>query len=676
MDLAFIDIPKAKIKILESKNITSCEDLAEYFPKSYQDYRNQIVCSDVKDEKLSGSIAIRIKSINNLRSSSGRPYLSIIGYDINKNELKILYFNSTYIARFLKVGKVFTFCGTITINEFMGNRSYQMINPYHFGARKEEVMKIYPEYKRIKGISESALLEMIKTSVNLMDRSEILEPVLLHKFDLENRTNALTEIHMPKSMEEIESAKKRFLFDDLFYYNYELKKRQSLRPQKSNYLFRRYDATIKYRDQLPFELTKGQKQALHEICVAFHIGKPLNALVLGDVGCGKTEIAKISMLMAHDNGYQAVMMAPTNVLARQHYQDLKRSFEPLGVKVGFLSSETKSKERKSILNELKEGTLSIVVGTHSLLSDEIVYKNLALTVIDEQHKFGVKQREALSKKIEEGVHCISMSATPIPRTLAMSLYGDDIQVLAIKELPNGRKPILTKKYVSNERALRFIAQEVKKGHQAYIVCPLIEESENEKLSAVVSVTEAYKECIDVYQPIGIRCGLIHGKMKQDEIQQVVTSFEKHEIDVLVSTTIVEVGVNVPNATIIYVRNAERFGLAQLHQLRGRVGRSSTQSYCILQSDHQGADAIYKIQSMCETNDGYEIAKRDLQLRGPGDFLGTAQSKDNRFVSLMLAYPQLNSDIKKEIDSIFTDSKRKMHYNNRLSLRYKKELEKN
>lgn len=676
MDLAFIDMPKAKIKILESKNITSCEDLAEYFPKSYRDYRNQIVCSDVKDEKLSGSIAIRIKSINNLRSSSGRPYLSIVGYDINKNELKILYFNSTHIARFLKVGKVFTFCGTITINEFMGNRSYQMINPYHFGARKEEVMKIYPEYKKIKGISESALLEMIKASVNLMDRSEILEPVLLHKFDLENRTNALTEIHMPKSMEEIERAKNRFLFDDLFYYNYELKKSQSYRPEKSKYHFVKYDATVKYRDQLPFVLTKGQKQALHEICVAFHTGKPLNALVLGDVGCGKTEIAKISMLMAHDNGYQAVMMAPTNVLARQHYQDLKRSFEPLGIKVGFLSSETKSKERKSILNELKEGTLSIVVGTHSLLSDEIIYKDLALAIIDEQHKFGVKQRESLSKKIEEGIHCISMSATPIPRTLAMSLYGDDIKVLAIKELPNGRKPILTKKYESNERALRFIAQEVKKGHQAYIVCPLIEESENEKLSAVVSVTEAYKECTDVYQPIGIRCGLIHGKMKQDEIQQVVTSFEKHEIDVLVSTTIVEVGVNVPNATIIYVRNAERFGLAQLHQLRGRVGRSSTQSYCILQSDHQGADAIYKIQSMCETNDGYEIAKRDLQLRGPGDFIGTAQSKDNRYVSLMLAYPQLNSDIKKEIDSIFTDSKRKMHYNDRLSLRYKKELEKN
>lgn len=385
---------------------------------------------------------------------------------------------------------------------------------------------------------------------------------------------------------------------------------------------------------------------------------------MGDVGCGKTLIAELAMLMAHDEGYQSVLLAPTVVLANQHYEDINSKMKNLDINCALLTSQTSAKEKKKILKQLENGEIDMLVGTHSVLNPEIKYKSLALTVIDEEHKFGVKQRDNFKLRAKDGVHNISMSATPIPRTLALSLYGRDIKVYKIDSMPNGRKPIATLYKQNDENAFKGIKSQLDKGRQAYIVCALIE-SDDEKMVDVKSSTEMYKDAKNYFEPFGYKVGHINAKMKQEEINEIIMGFAEKKFDILVSTTIIEVGVNIPNATVIYIANAERFGLAQLHQLRGRVGRGKEQGYCLLGGKNLTENGKEKIKTMCSTCDGFEIAKKDLQLRGCGDFIGTVQSGENKYISLLLANEQMNSEIFNDIQRIISDKKRMEWYEERM-----------
>ena len=399
-------------------------------------------------------------------------------------------------------------------------------------------------------------------------------------------------------------------------------------------------------NNLPFALTTDQKTTIESIIEGARDGKRINTLVSGDVGCGKTMIAILSAVLAYENGCQTIIMAPTLVLAQQHYKEIEQYTSQLGINVGLLSTVTKKRERNNLLKTFSEGELDILVGTHSVLSEEVIPHNLGLTIVDEEHKFGVKQKECLEKFSQSGVHHISMTATPIPRSVAMTVYGRGVTVLPIKTMPTGRTPIQTRQCFKCEDAFEMIYDAVQNGRQAFIICPLIHESDSEKFQNVMSV-EIIQQRAEKYfaaKPNKVRLGVISGDMKQADIMATMDQFAAHKFDVLISTTIVEVGVNVPNATVMAVMSAERFGLAALHQLRGRVGRGNFQSYCLLCSEKK----TERIDIMCSTNDGFEIAERDLQLRGSGDILGEAQSGQSNIIQLIMQRPNLAQIVKDKI----------------------------
>ncbi len=405
-------------------------------------------------------------------------------------------------------------------------------------------------------------------------------------------------------------------------------------------------------NKLPFDLTKDQKECLKNMFSVIKQKKQLNTLIQGDVGSGKTIVAIFMMLLMAENNYQSCMMVPTEVLGQQHYSELKKILKDTPFKVGYLSGKLKTKEKKEILKSIELGEIQIVVGTHAIIQKDVLFKRLGLMIVDEQHRFGVVQREKLIEK-HNRPHFITMSATPIPRTLSMILYGESTQVLTIKTRPQGRKVVKTYKVEKCEKIYEFLLKEIQKNRQCYIVCPIIEDSSSERMAEVKSANATYKEVKNYFEKFPeIKISFISGKMKKEEVEKEIKDFANNKTQILVSTTIIEVGVNIPNATVMVIKNAERFGLAQLHQLRGRVGRSNWQSYCILQSLKKDDK---KIEIMCQTSDGFEIAKRDLEIRGPGDFIGTRQSGQNKYVMLMLAYPKLYAAINKLNDEIYKNS---------------------
>ena len=375
-------------------------------------------------------------------------------------------------------------------------------------------------------------------------------------------------------------------------------------------------------------------------------GRRIRSLISGDVGCGKTVIAILSSILMWENRLQTIVMAPTLVLARQHFQEFQRIAVPLDVNIALLTTETKKKERQIIVSEFTEGKIDILIGTHAVLNDEIVPHKLGMTIIDEEHKFGVRQKERMEEFDRAGVHHLSMTATPIPRSIAMSVYGRDLAVIPIRTMPNGRKPVITSHCASTKDAFETIYRQIEAGKQAYIVCPFIEDSENEKFKNVISAAAAKKAAEKYFagKPRRVRVGLISGDMKQQDIMETIDRFRAGRLDVLVSTTIVEVGVNVPNATIIAIMSAERFGLAALHQLRGRVGRGDDQSYCLLCSPVR----TQRLDVLCGTTDGFAIAEQDLALRGPGDLNGEAQSGASKVIETILRFPKLAEAIRKRV----------------------------
>lgn len=666
MNLELLGCTPQKINQFEKRNIFTVEDLLKSLPRKYLDFRNPKSVKDLVVDEYA-SVILKIVDIKAHFKKVDTIILHCI--DSKGYKMDILYFNMSFLAPNFLVGKTYIFCGKVSINTFAGRTVKSMVNPTKFSSNPAQFQRIVPVYPSIAGMSETYYEEKVNHALSIMNKEDYLEPELINKYNLLGESDAVRMIHQPSNEKEIESAQTRLLFDDLFFYNYVMLREAEMLSHNSKYRFAHYSKTNKLLASLPFKLTDGQRQVLREITETTLRNERVNAVVLGDVGCGKTLVAELCMLMAHDEGYQSVLVAPTVVLANQHYKDVSEKMEKLGVKCALLTSQTKAREKKQIMKDLKDGKIHMAIGTHSLLNAEIEFKDLALVIIDEEHKFGVNQRDTFNKKAKEGVHTISMSATPIPRTLALTMYGEDKKVYTIKTLPNGRKPIATVYKKGPETALPDLETQLKQGRQAYIVCPLIETSSDGKMKDVKSSTDMYNIAKKYFNPKGYKVAHINAKMKQDEINDIINEFADKKYDVLVSTTIIEIGINVPNATVIYIANAERFGLAQLHQLRGRVGRGSHQGYCLLESSLPTEASKMKIDAMRSTNDGFVISCKDLEMRGTGDFIGTTQSGDNKYVSLMLSKPELNKSIKEDIKEILKDDGRRAWYERELLLKY-------
>ena len=650
MDLNILEIPKAKINQFNKKGIFDIDDLVQYFPRKYYDFRNITPINKLVD----GDMVAVVGKVTEINASEKCVRIKV--KDSSNYTLTIVWFNQTFVRKMLRIEETYIFCGKIQTNMY---RMLQMIAPICFGTEIEKYQKIMPVYSKIKGMSDDYLVKTIETALALADKTEFLDFEIMKNFNLVRKAKALRELHQPTSSENFKAAKKRIVFDDLFTFCLQLKSLNGETYNDSIYKIETAEIVSKFIESLPFELTEGQLETLRAIFLQMKKGKRVNALIQGDVGCGKTIVAIILMLIAHENNFQAALMAPTNVLAKQHYLDLVEKVSPLGIKVGFLSGEMKAKEKKVILEDIKNGDIDLVVGTHAIIAKDVAFKNLALTIVDEEHRFGVVQRNSILEKAKLGVHSVIMSATPIPRTLAMTVYGDAIDIHTIKSLPVGRKPIKTALISNENQAYNFMLKEINEGRQCYIVCPLIEDSESEVMADVDSVENVYIKTKEYFKQYpNIKIAMISGKMKQSEVDAEIQKFSAGEYNVIISTTIIEVGVNVPNASTILIQNAERFGLSQLHQLRGRVGRGIHQSYCILLSKKIDNP---KLNAMCKTTDGFEIAEIDLKLRGAGDFIGTKQSGQNKYIMLMLSYSKFYNQIKELVDSIFEDKKKLKNY---------------
>lgn len=650
MDISALGINKGKIKQFNSKGIYTVEDLIKFLPRKYFDFRKTTKIRFVND----GEFVSIVGKVTEMSTGDNHVRIKIV--DDSNWFMHITWFNQSYVSKLIKIGDIYNFCGKVTIDEVYKSR--QMLNPMYFSDDLEKYKKIIPIYSKIQGMSDKYLLRSINTALALVDKAEYLETEVLDKFNLFSRKDTINSIHQPETLEDIEMANNRILFDDLFFFASKLLLRDCESTNPVSVPMKNANTIKPFLNSLPFTLTDDQLNTVRNIYKDMRVGKKVSALVQGDVGSGKTITAFLLMLIAAENGYQSALMAPTNVLAKQHYEELFVIGEKMGYKVAYLSGTTKAREKKEILKGLKSGEILMVVGTHAVISKDVEFNNLALAIVDEEHRFGVVQREMISQKTELGVHSISMSATPIPRSLALTIYGDNTEVYNITQMPAGRKKVITSLTDNDSEAYEFMKSEIKKGRQCYVVCPLIEESDSDVMQGVLSVGEVYKKITDYYRGTGIRVSVISGDMKQADIETEIELFSQGNIDVLISTTIIEVGVNVPNSTVMLIQNAERFGLAQLHQLRGRVGRGSHQSYCILVSQEKENE---KLNAMVKTTNGFEIAEIDLKLRGAGDFIGTKQSGDNKYVMLMLSNPKLFNQVKEETKEIFKDKKRYSFY---------------
>lgn len=645
-----LNIPKAKMNQLRKKGLETTEDLLKMVPLHYDDFTTPKKIWDLRDGELA-SVYVKVTF-----STANDKMLTFHVVDEEGEPFEIVFFNQFFMQNQIKRGSWYTFGGKIKRTSVYFN----MANPFLVKEGRHEIVQT--RYSKIKGMSDDYLRKCIDMAEKATAVTDELDSALRYEFNLLTKKDMYQSIHHPKTMMDVKRAKKRLLFEELFAFNVQLAANQECKREKAVAPMGEFKRTRELLGKLPFELTTGQKEALRAISTQMKNGTRVNALVQGDVGSGKTMVALFSMLVAADSGYQSAIMAPTNVLAKQHYRELTELLSPLGIKTAYLSGELKVKEKREALKAIKDGSAQVIIGTHAVLSKNVSYHSLGLIVVDEEHRFGVAQRELFAEKGGEGIHVINMSATPIPRSLAMSLYGDDVLTLTIKTMPKGRVPIKTVRGRNEDGAYKLIYDEIKKGRQAYIVCPLIEE--NIDMDDVESVEEAFKKAEAYFSPKDIKVGMIHGRLKPEAIAEEITKFASGEYHILVSTTIIEVGVNVPNATAILIKSAERFGLAQLHQLRGRVGRSSHPSICLLLSNNETEKAEFKLKAMTDTADGFVIAQKDMELRGTGDIVGTEQSGLNKAIQLMLEYPTFHEEIRQAVQSLKKDTKRWTAYKTR------------
>jgi len=624
--------PQRAEALKKELGIHTLGDLLSHYPFRHEDrsqvYRINSLQGDDVWVQLQGSI----RPIGMTGQGNGRRYVAML-HD-GSGEIELVWFKGiVYVDRMLKPGTVYRVYGKI--NNFKGKLSIahpelDAIIP-NAPTKPLNLVPVYPltEGLRRKKLENKFLVTAAQNAVNssLYDIPENLPQDIIAKYKFLSRKDAVKELHFPQSLARLEEAKRRLKFEELFY----LQLRHLILKGFRNRTYKGlvFDTVGKYfhefyDNHLPFDLTGAQKRVLKEIRNDFKTGLQCNRLIQGDVGSGKTMVAMLSMLIAIDNGYQACMMAPTEILATQHYEGLREWVEILGLRMELLTGSTPKKKRELLLSDLLAGNIHILVGTHALIEQDVQYKQLGLVVIDEQHRFGVAQRAKLWKKGQVLPHILVMTATPIPRTLAMTVYGD-LEVSVIDEMPAGRKPIVT---VHRQESMRpaimeFLKNEMAKGRQIYYVFPLIEDSEKLDLNSLMS---GYDMVSSYLPPPQYKYSIVHGKLKAAEKDAAMNLFKNHQTDIMIATTVIEVGVNVPNASVMVIENAERFGLAQLHQLRGRVGRGNEQSYCILiTKPGLGENGYKRISTMVQTNDGFEIAKVDLELRGPGELDGTKQS---------------------------------------------------
>ncbi len=624
--------PNRSETLLSELGIGTYQDLLNLFPNRYIDKTQYLKIAHLQRSNADVQIIGKIVHIKTVEQKKGKRLVATFADDTGQMEL-VWFRSQKWIRENLKLNTpyvVFGRCNWYNGSFSMPHPEMELLSEHQQGL-KISMQPVYPSTEKLagKGITNRVINKLVQ-QLFLETKGQFFEslsPPLLQELKLLSKSEAMFNVHFPKNQELLAKARFRLKFEELFYIQLQLISKKLLRKQKiKGYSFDKVGAHFIsfYTEHLPFALTEAQKRVLKEIRSDLGSNAQMNRLLQGDVGSGKTIVAVMSMLLAIDNGFQSCLMAPTEILANQHYNGIRELLEGTGVRCALLTGSVKKSVRRPIHEQLENGELQILIGTHALLEDKVRFKNLGLAIVDEQHRFGVAQRSKLWHKNEIPPHVLVMTATPIPRTLAMSLYGD-LDISVIDELPPGRKPIKTvHRYDSNRlKVFRFIRDEIKKGRQIYVVYPLIKESE----------ALDYKDLMDGYESIvrdfplpDYQISIVHGQMKAVDKEYEMQRFVLGETQIMVATTVIEVGVNVPNASVMIIESAERFGLSQLHQLRGRVGRGADQSFCILMTGHKlSTEAKTRLETMVQTHDGFEIAEVDLRLRGPGDLMGTQQS---------------------------------------------------
>ena len=607
-----------KAKQFAALNIYTLQDLICHFPRGYED-RTRLVTID----KLEPDVPACFKAMvmNTPRISHIRKGLDITKVQVADHtaRLNLTFFNQKFTTDQLQYGREYVFYGAVS-GDFLG---YNMTSPSFepLDAPPVTTRRVLPIYPLTAGLSNAAMLKAVRQALSICDPpAEILPQELRQKHGILPADRAYYAIHEPASMEEAELAKKRLIFEEFFIFSAGLALMRTARAEAKAPPYA-YTELTPFLTALPFSLTGAQSRAINEIVNDLTRGTPMNRLVQGDVGSGKTMVAAAAAYLAAKNGHQAALMAPTEILAEQHYTSLSRLFAPLGIRCALLTGSMTPREKRIAREAIAAGETDLVIGTHALVTDTTQFHNLGLVIADEQHRFGVAQRAALSAKGDRP-HLLVMSATPIPRTLALILYGD-LEVSILDELPPGRETVDT--FLVGEsyrpRINAFIRKQVAEGHQCFVVCPAVEE--NEELN--IKSAELWAETLQTAVFPDLRVALLHGQMRGSEKEGIMAAFARGEADILVATTVIEVGVDVPNATLMVIEDADRFGLSQLHQLRGRVGRGKAKSYCILTSHNRNQETLQRLKAFCQTTDGFKIAEDDLKMRGPGDFFGQRQS---------------------------------------------------
>ncbi len=611
-------IGPAKQKLFAALNIFTLEDLICHFPRGYEDRTKLVTVAELEADKPA---CFRAMVMSTPRTSHIRKGLDLTRVQVadHTGRLNLTFFNSRFAAENLEYGAEYVFYGSIS-GDYSG---YGMTNPvfepvHSAGVTTRRVLPIYP---LTAGLTNAAVLKAVRQALAVCDPPmEILPEAIRREYGILDAAEAYRVIHEPTDMEQAMQARKRMIFEEFFVFSAGLSLMRSARAQKKAAPYANTDLAPFY-GSLPFTLTGAQQRAIDEILADLQKGAPMNRLVQGDVGSGKTMVAAAAAYCAAINAKQSALMAPTEILAEQHYASLSRLFAPLGISVALLTGSMTPKEKRTVREALAAGEIQLAVGTHALISESTTFRDLGLVITDEQHRFGVGQRSRLSAKGDDP-HLLVMSATPIPRTLALLMYGD-LDVSILDELPPGREAVDTFLVGESYRARinAFIRKQVAEGHQCFVVCPAVEENDGLDIKSAAVWAQTLQQTVFP----DLRIALLHGQMKGIEKEAAMASFARQEADVMVATTVIEVGVDVPNATLMVIEDADRFGLSQLHQLRGRVGRGSAKSYCILTTHNRNPETLQRLKALCSTTDGFKIAEEDLKLRGPGDFFGSRQS---------------------------------------------------
>ena len=613
-------------KLFYKAGVEKVNDLLRYYPRYYDVFEEPVLIRDLECDRtqaIMGTVVreVSVKRVRNLQVVTG--YLR----DERGDAIKATWFNSPYLKGKLTIGSTFIFRGFVKENY----SNFSIEQPKIFGIAEYNKKKgeMQPVYPLVSGLTNNMVQKAVKQALKLVETEEFLPEKIRNKYGLEGLQQAIEHIHYPTDKNQLYSARKRLIFDEFFMFIYNIRNLKDKNTEIHNRHILEEPKEVKTLiNNLPYELTNAQKRTWEEIKRDISSTKVMNRLIQGDVGSGKTIIAFFALITAALNNGQGAMMAPTEVLARQHYDNLIELIKEHNINVNpvVLVGSMTAKEKREAYKVIESGDADIIIGTHALIQEKVNYNNLTMVVTDEQHRFGVRQREAISEKGEHP-HIMVMSATPIPRTLAIIMYGD-LDISVIDELPANRLPIANCVVGTDYRpnAYDFMTKQIAKGRQVYVICPTVEYSEAVEGENVIEYAEKLKRIM----PVSVNIEFLHGRMKPAEKNEIMDRFANNQIQILVSTTVVEVGVNVPNATVMMVENAERFGLAQLHQLRGRVGRGKYQSYCIFINGSGKKEALERLNILCKSNDGFLIANEDLKLRGPGDFFGVRQSGDFEF----------------------------------------------